>query len=105
LGKYYKASDYWILNSGYEGLSHVLLEALAYQLPVIVSNVGGNPEVVEDKINGLLVEYNNKQQIIEAIKLLETQPELKQKIVQNTAKTLEKFSNQRMFKEYLELFR
>ena len=53
----YRAADYALLYSGYEGLSHVLLESLALGTPVIASDSGGNPEVVRDGVNGLLVPY------------------------------------------------
>lgn len=44
------------LNSRYEGLSHTLVEAFAAGTPVIATRVGGNPEVVRDGVNGILVE-------------------------------------------------
>ena len=40
------AADGMVLYSGYEGLSHVLLESLHMGTPVLASDVGGNPEVV-----------------------------------------------------------
>lgn len=56
---YMKAADYFALYSGYEGLSHVLLESLRAGTPVIASDKGGNPEVVQDGKNGFLVPYVN----------------------------------------------
>lgn len=49
------ASDAFVLNSSYEGLPHVVLEAMRAERPVIASAAGGTPEVVEDGVNGLLV--------------------------------------------------
>jgi glycosyltransferase involved in cell wall biosynthesis len=43
---YTQAADVFVLNSDYEGLSHVILEAQALGVPVLASNVGGNPEIV-----------------------------------------------------------
>jgi glycosyltransferase involved in cell wall biosynthesis len=54
---YMRAADYFALYSGYEGLSHVLLESLRAGTPVIASDKGGNPEVVAHGVNGLLVPY------------------------------------------------
>lgn len=66
--EYYQAADVFVLNSQYEGLSHVLLEVLSLGKPIIASNCGGNLEVIENRKNGLLVEYNNNKQIKMAIK-------------------------------------
>jgi glycosyltransferase involved in cell wall biosynthesis len=54
-----RAADYTVLYSGYEGLSHTLLESLRAGTPVIASDKGGNPEVVRHGVNGLLVPYVN----------------------------------------------
>jgi len=52
-----QAADLFALYSGYEGLSHSLLESLQLGTPVIASDKGGNPEVVRHGVNGLLVPY------------------------------------------------
>lgn len=58
---YYRAADFVLLYSGYEGLSHVLLEALGYGTPVLASDIPGNREVVEDGVNGLLIPYETDE--------------------------------------------
>ncbi len=55
--KYYQVADYTILYSGYEGLSHVLLESLNAGTPVIASDKCGNPELVQHGQNGFLAPY------------------------------------------------
>ena len=65
---YFAAGDVFVLNSGYEGLSHTLLEAVAVGLPVIASRIGGNPEVIGDDARGTLIEYNNLEQLKAAIR-------------------------------------
>ena len=52
-----KAADGLALYSGYEGLSHTLLESLRLETPALASDVGGNPEVIRHGVNGLLVPY------------------------------------------------
>ena len=53
-----KNSDVFILNSSYEGLPHVIVEAMYAKLPVICSNVGGCPEIVINNKTGLLINRN-----------------------------------------------
>jgi glycosyltransferase involved in cell wall biosynthesis len=56
LALYFRASDVFVLGSTYEGFSHVLLEAMLAELPVVATRVGGNPELIEDGKEGILVE-------------------------------------------------
>lgn len=49
-----KAADFLVLPSSYEGMSNVLMEAMTVGCPVVASDVGGNPELVEDGMTGLL---------------------------------------------------
>ncbi len=60
---YIQGADIFVLNSGYEGLSHVMLEALSLGRPVMASRVGGNPELLEPFNMGKLFGYNNKDEI------------------------------------------
>lgn len=50
-----QALDVFVLPSRNEGISNTILEALASGLPVIATAVGGNLELVEDGVNGMLV--------------------------------------------------
>ena len=65
---YMKACDYFVLYSGYEGLPHTILESLREGTPVIASDKGGNPEVVQDGVNGFLVPYIDIEALAETIR-------------------------------------
>ena len=67
LAVYLRAADYLALYSGYEGLSHTILEALYAGTPVIASNRGGNPEIVRDGENGLLVPHPDLPALVSAL--------------------------------------
>jgi len=68
-----RTADVFVLNSSYEGLSHVLIEAQALGVPTIATLAGGNPEVIKNGENGILVEYNNVKEISEAVKVVFTE--------------------------------
>lgn len=57
---YIKSADVFVLNSGYEGLSHVLLETAKLGVPILASRAGGNPEIVSDES---LFIFNDAKQI------------------------------------------
>jgi len=100
---YFGASNMFVLNTGYEGLSHIILEALSMELPVITTNVCGNPEVVKNNYNGLLVEYNNKTQLKNAILKLWEDKELQKKFIKNGKSVLDKFKLEEMLKQTLKI--
>lgn len=64
---YIHAADLFVLNSAYEGLSHVILEALSFNKPVLASSSGGNSEIVIPGKTGKLFQYNDKETIVEYI--------------------------------------
>jgi glycosyltransferase involved in cell wall biosynthesis len=63
--KYYEMFDFIILPSVSEGCSYNIIEAMNLKVPIIASNVGGNKELIKDKINGILIEYNGIKKIEE----------------------------------------
>lgn len=96
---YMAAADMFILNSGYEGFSHQILEAMAAGVPVIASAIGGNKELVQQGKNGFLVRYNDEFNLIEAIKGLWKAPEFKEQFIKEGYETVKKFSVDKMIRE------
>ncbi len=70
-----KSFDIFALPSLSEGLSSAILEAMACSLPIVASNVGGIPELVQDGKNGLLVAPADPAALAEAIQKLGENPE------------------------------
>lgn len=62
--------DIYLQPSRSEGFSNAILEAMASGLPVIATRVGGNPEVIDDEVNGYLLESEDAKAIAERISLL-----------------------------------
>ena len=89
---YFRAADLFILNSDYEGLSHTLLEAMKAGVPVITTNVGGNPEVIENEKEGLLFGYNNEAELLAAATRILTDSELASRLVKNASEKLKNFN-------------
>ncbi|MFH0803631.1 MAG: glycosyltransferase family 4 protein [Candidatus Tagabacteria bacterium] len=84
-------STIFVLNTAYEGLSHAVLNAMDAGIPVITTFAGGNPEVIENGINGFLVPYNDEKAWLEAITKLLEDGKLRAKFSRNAKITLEKF--------------
>lgn len=92
---YMRAADYLVLYSGYEGLSHTLLESLRVGTPVIASDKGGNPEVVQDGVNGLLVPYVDVTALTDILRTAFT-PGRQAALAANSAVGLDRFDFTRM---------
>ena len=60
-------SDIYILPSYYEGLPMAILEAMSYACPIIATKVGGIPEIIKDRENGIIITPGNEDEINKAI--------------------------------------
>lgn len=74
--RYLRAADLFVLSSHTEGLSHVLLEAIAVGTPAVATRVGGNPEILTDGLNGLLVPSDDPPALAAAVRRLLDDPAL-----------------------------
>jgi glycosyltransferase involved in cell wall biosynthesis len=68
-------SDIYILSTHYEGLPISVIEAMSYSLPILVTDVGGDSELVDDGINGFLCKSNDINDLAIKLKLLVTDKE------------------------------
>lgn len=90
------AADIFVLNSTYEGLSHVLIEALMLGKPVIATDVGGNSELITDEENGILIPSGDTKKLTEAIEHLISDAGLRERIANNAVSARERFSSASM---------
>lgn len=109
LTKYYENSNIYIQASGYEGLPHVLLEAINYDLSVISTPIGGSNEILQDGKNGYVLNLEKgKKPNSENLKniILETinQKELTEDKKKNAKKLLHSiFDESKNLPKYLEI--
>lgn len=68
-------SDFYLLPSYNEGLPISILEAMSYRLPIVASPVGGIPEIVEEGVNGFLVQPGDNESLYRAISQLIEKPD------------------------------
>ncbi len=102
LWQYMEASDLFALYTGYEGLPHLVIEAMMIGLPIITTRVGGNIEVVKNKDNGILVDYGNMDELKNAIIKLTNNKEFSKRLAENAKLGLSKFSKEKMIEEVLK---
>ncbi|MEK7730445.1 MAG: glycosyltransferase family 4 protein, partial [Planctomycetota bacterium] len=71
-------ADAYVQPSRHEGMPLSLLEALAYGLAVVATRVGAVPEVIDDRLHGLLVPPGDPGQLAHAMRELATDEELRE---------------------------
>jgi L-malate glycosyltransferase len=92
--------DIAVLPSRAEGLPNAVLEYMAAGLPTIASRVGGNAELVEDGVTGLLVPPENSEELATALLRLLRDPELARRMAASGQKiVVENYSFERLIQE------
>jgi len=103
--KYLKAFDIFSLTSITEALPYALLEAGQAGLPIIASNVGGIPEIIDDMQSGILVRPKEPEEIEKGIKFLIENPEKVKFFSQNIqTKIKENYNIDTMVKNTVEIY-
>jgi glycosyltransferase involved in cell wall biosynthesis len=105
MGDWFNAADLQIHPSYTEGLGSVILEGMAAGLPVIGSNTGGIPDIIEHGFNGFLIQPGNADELAEYIVSLYKDEQKRASFIQNGIKKLEKFDISYTSKQYLELYK
>jgi glycosyltransferase involved in cell wall biosynthesis len=101
-----RAADVFALTSVSEAASLTLLEAMASNLPVVVTNVGGNPEIVRDGVEGWLVPRGDAAAAAGALgRLLDDPPQRMTMGRAGRARVEERYLLQRTIDSYYNLYR
>lgn len=104
LPKHYQRGDIFILPSLSEGLSNVLMEAMASGLPIVATDVGGNPELVKDGKGGYLVEPENPSALAEAVISLIEEKDMRDKMGRFNRKYIQEYEQERVLERRAEIF-
>lgn len=100
---YVKAADYFVLPSKSESYPLTLGEVMGLYKPIISTNVGGIPEMIEDGKDGVLVNFDENE-IFEAMKNFLTDPNLVKKIKDGTKSADEKFNENHIYQQVTDVF-
>ncbi|MGD0780419.1 MAG: glycosyltransferase family 4 protein [Dehalococcoidales bacterium] len=100
------ASDILILDSRWEGLPLIIIEAEIAGLPVVASGVGGVPELIEDGVTGFIVPPRNPQALANVIQKLLGDANLRHRVGSVAReKALREFTFQRMLTKTQQLYK
>ncbi len=103
--RYIQAADVFVLNTLYEGFSHVLLEAASLGTPIVTTDVGGNPELFRHKKDALLVPYDDKKGLEKSVVTLLRDSVLAKKFSVRSQKNAHTFSRERMINGLVAVLR
>jgi glycosyltransferase involved in cell wall biosynthesis len=97
--------DIAVLPSRAEGLSNAVLEYMAAGLPTIASRVGGNAELIQDGVTGVLVPAEDSQALAGALLRLLRDPELSRRMaIRGQTIAVENYSFERLIREVDALY-
>jgi glycosyltransferase involved in cell wall biosynthesis len=82
VGEELRSAHLFVLNSSYEGLPHIVLEARAAGVPVIATAAGGTGEIMRHGVDGWVVPVGNREVLTEAIRHLLSHPELRAQLAE-----------------------
>jgi len=94
-----QSADVFVLNSSYEGFSHLLIEALMLGVATVATRVGGNPEVIDDGNNGIFVPNDDTPALTNALARVLGDEELRARLQKAAKESAKRFSTETMLQE------
>jgi glycosyltransferase involved in cell wall biosynthesis len=102
----YSSADIFVLPSLWEVLPISLLEALACGAPLLVSDAGGNPEVVENGVNGFVFRKGDTKELAKKMKALISDSKMRERMGRESRRiAVERFDWELIAKQTLKYYR
>ena len=97
--------DIFVAPSREESFGIHICEAMERSIPVVASNIGGLPEIIEDKYSGFLIDPQNKENLVSLLKKLITNSKLRYKIGKSgRERILKLFKKEASISKYMQLY-
>lgn len=100
---YIKASNYFILPSQSESYPLTIGEVMGLHIPIISTNVGGIPEMIEDGVDGVLINYDENE-MFQAMRKFLTDANFVAQIKEGTKNADKKFEEQKIYQQVTDIF-
>lgn len=104
IADYLAGLDVFAFPSRNEGLGSVLLDVMQLGIPVIATDVGGIPDIVQHEQTGLLIPNNDANALANSIMRLRDDAALQQRLVHRATERLDQYSPQSMTASYWHLY-
>jgi glycosyltransferase involved in cell wall biosynthesis len=102
---YLQASDLFVFPTENEAFGISLIEAMACGMPAISTNIGGVKDIIENGVNGVLINAGDQSQLEHALCTLLVDPRQRQKLGQQASQTVhEKYTKDSVTSRYTALF-
>ncbi|HDK27526.1 MAG TPA: glycosyltransferase family 1 protein [Candidatus Atribacteria bacterium] len=102
LKQLFREADMFVLPSKSEGIPKVLLEAMAYGVPILTTNVGGIPDIIEDGVNGLLIPPGSPGGFVKGMAKILFDAKLRQKLIDGGYHFIKEHTKEKQAKEIIE---
>jgi glycosyltransferase involved in cell wall biosynthesis len=102
-----RAADGFVLSSAWEGMPNAVMEAMAAALPVVATDVGDVPELVEDRTSGFVVQPGDSEALADRmLSLMAMPPDQRRAMGERGLERIRaRFENERVVDEWEALFR
>lgn len=101
---YIACFNLFVFPSLNEGLGSILLDVMQANVPIIATNVGGIPDIIQNQVNGILINPKSIDEIVANIELIYNDYQLGLKLSNNSLKIINNFSTMAMANSYMKIY-